>query len=157
MKKITIKRGDRYFDSNGVIHVVIYAKPIYPLVLEIDSEIIKLMPLKKNSRIDVWDVEDFKNQVKLLRYINIVHPPITRENVSEHLLEFQFNILGKTMSDTIQETSWKTSWKLSDVQKKMFKIYAIKVLKKVFKFNNLKAQVTYDFFNEEFGLDVITS
>lgn len=140
--KIPIHRGSRYFDLNGVVHVVIYSKP----------DFIKLMPIKEGAIIDVWEVEDFKNQVKLLKFTNIPHPPINRTNVSEHLLEYQFNILGKTMSNTLTETSWKTDWKLSRKQKEMFKSYALGVLKKVFRFNGAKARETYEFFDKNFGL-----
>ena len=55
--KIPIIRGSRYFDLSGVVHVVIYSKP----------DVIKLMPLKENAMIDVWDVDEFKNQVMLLK------------------------------------------------------------------------------------------
>jgi hypothetical protein len=140
--KIRITRGSRYFDLNGVVYVIIYSKP----------DLIKLMPIKENAMIDVWEVEDFKNQVKLLRFTYIPHPPINRINVTEHLLEYQFNILGKTMGNTITETSWKTDWKLSKKQKEAFKSYALGVLKKVFKFNGGKARENYEFFDEKFGL-----
>ena len=94
--KIPIKRGNRYFDLNGLMYVVIYSKP----------DMIKLMPIKKNAMIDVWDVDEFKNQVMLLKFTNVPHPPINRENVSEHLLEYQFNILGKTMANIQELCFW---------------------------------------------------
>lgn len=140
--KIPIKRGNRYFDLNGVIHVVVYSKP----------DIVKLMPIKENSMIDVWEVDEFKNQVKSLKFTHIPQPPINRANVSEHLLEYQFNILGKTMADTLKETEWKKTWKLTKKQKEMLKSYALGILKKVFRFNGAKARETYEFFDKNFGL-----
>lgn len=139
---IPITRGSRYFDLNGVIYVIVYSK----------SDLIKLMPIKKDAMIDVWEVEDFINQVKLLRFTNIPHPPINRTNVAEHLLEYQFNILGKTMGNTITEPEWKKEWKLTKKQKEMFKSYSIGILKKVFRFNGTKARETYEFFDNNFGL-----
>jgi len=139
---IPITRGSRYFDLNGVIYVIVYSK----------SDLIKLMPIKKDAMIDVWEVEDFRNQVKLLRFTNIPHPPINRTNVAEHLLEYQFNILGKTMGNTITEPEWKKEWKLTKKQKEMFKSYSIGILKKVFRFNGAKARETYEFFDNNFGL-----
>jgi len=44
---IPITRGSRYFDLNGVIYVIVYSK----------QDLIKLMPIKKNAMIDVWEVE----------------------------------------------------------------------------------------------------
>ena len=93
LMKIPIARGSRYFDLYGVVHVVIYSKP----------DTIKLMPIKENAMIDVWEVDEFKNQVRLLKFTHVPHPTINRENVSEHLLEYQFNIIGKTMANTVTE------------------------------------------------------
>lgn len=145
MNKKPITRGSRYFDLSGLIHVIIYS----------GRGIVKLMPLKKDAMVEVWEVEEFYRQIDLLKLTHIQHPPITRINVSEHLMEFQFNILGKTMADTIHETSWKNEWKLTESQKKLFKSYSTGVLKKVFRFNTSKARETYNFFNENFGLSVI--
>lgn len=144
MNNVIIKRSTRYFDLNGVMYVIIYSKP----------EMVKLMPLKKNAMIDVWETEEFKKQVSLLKFTHVPHPPINRINVSEHLLEFQFNILGKTMADTITETGWKKEWKLTYKQKALFKSYATGILKKVFRFNTSKARETYEFFDKEFGLSI---
>lgn len=140
--KIPINRGSRYSDLNGVIHVIIYSKP----------DVIKLMPIKENAVIDVWEVDEFKKQVVILKFKHIPHPPINRANVSEHLLEYQFNILGKTMANTITDTEWKKNWKLTKKQKEMFKSYALGILKKVFRFNGAKARETYEFFDKNFGL-----
>lgn len=140
-----ITRGSRYFDLSGLIHVIVYSA----------RGVVKLMPLKKNAIIEVWEIEEFEKQINFLKFTHIQHPPITRINVSEHLLEFQFNILGKTMSDTIEENLWKTEWRLSVKQKKLFKSYAMGVLKKVFRFNTSKARETYDFFDKNFGLSII--
>ena len=140
-----ITRGSRYFDLSGLIHVIVYSA----------RGVVKLMPLKKNAIVEVWEIEEFEKQINFLKFTHIQHPPITRINVSEHLLEFQFNILGKTMSDTIEETWWKTEWRLSVKQKKLFRSYAMGVLKKVFRFNTSKAKETYDFFDSNFGLPLI--
>lgn len=143
--KIPINRGTRYCDLNGVIYVIVYSKP----------EVIKLMPIRKDAMIDVWEVSEFKKQVMILKFKHIPHPPINRENVSEHLLEYQFNMLGKTMANTIVETEWKENWKLTKKQKEMFKSYALGVLKKVFRFNGTKARETYEFFDKNFSLSTI--
>ena len=144
MNKIATNRGARYFDLNGIIHVIIYSR----------CDLIKLMPLKPYSMIEVWDREEFEKQVILLRYFHIPHPPINRLNVSEHLLEYQFNMLGKTMSDTLKEPEWKKEWKMTGKQKTLFKSYAMGILKKVFRFNTAKARETYEFFDNEFGLSI---
>ena len=142
MKDKKIRRAERYFDLNGVIHVVIFSS----------KEMIKLMPIKDDSIIDVLEVEDFKNQINLLKLTEIPNPTIDRSNVSEHLLEFQFNLIGKTMANTVENHNWKIEWKLTKKQKEIFKSYALALLKKVFRFNSIKADATYDFFNQNFGI-----
>jgi hypothetical protein len=67
-------------------------------------------------------------------------------------LEYQFNMLGKTMADTLKEPQWKKEWKMTGKQKTLFKSYAMGILKKVFRFNTSKARETYAFFDNEFGL-----
>lgn len=145
MNKKPTTRGSRYFDLSGLIHVIVYSA----------RGIVKLMPLKKNAMIEVWEIEEFYRQIDFLKLTYMEHPPINRINVSEHLMEFQFNILGKTMADTIHESNWKNEWKLTESQKKLFKSYATGVLKKVFRFNTSKARETYNFFDQNFGLSVI--
>jgi hypothetical protein len=139
-----IKQGTRYFDLNGIIYVVIYFK----------SDVIKMMPLKKDATIKLFEIEEFKKQIKLLKFVNIPDLPINRINVSEHLLEFQFNLLGKTLGDTTHELDWKTVWRLNSIQHALFKSYAIRTLKKVFRCNSYKARETYEFFEKEFGLTI---
>jgi hypothetical protein len=142
MKSLSVKKGTRYFDINGTVYVIIYSK----------RDVIKLIPIKPDAMVDVWELEEFKKQVSSLKFTHVPHPPINRLNVSEHLLEFQFNILGKTMINTIDEIDWKNEWRLNSKQKILFKSYAIGLLKKVFRFNASKARETYEFFNTKFGL-----
>lgn len=141
-EKHIVKRANRYFDLRGTVYVVIASR----------GDVIKAMPLKKDSIVEVWNKDEFLMDLNLLRFTHIPHPPINRVNVSEHLLEYQFNLLGKTMSNTIEETKWKEEWKLSKKQKEMFKSYALGVLKKVFRFNTSKARETLTFFEQNFGL-----
>lgn len=102
--------------------------------------------------IEVFDKNEFLTNINLLKFNYIPDPQINRSNVSEHLLEFQFNLIGKTMADTTVNENWKNDWKLNDIQKEIFKSYTLSILKKVFRFNSTKANSTYEFFNEKFGL-----
>ena len=75
-----------------------------------------------------------------------------RANIMQHLMEYQFKMVGKTMVDTLSDDRWKFNWTLTREQYKEFEKYAIPVLKKVFRFNRSKAQKTFDWFYEHFGL-----
>lgn len=79
---------------------------------------------------------------------------INRLNVSDHLVEYQLAMVGKTMADALKDDMWFFNWTLTQEQHDQFKAYAIPLLKKVFKFNKAKAISTFDWFDLQFGLRV---
>ena len=110
------------------------------------------MPIVEDATIVTWSRDEFLVQVKRLKYVHLPTVKINRSNVSEHLFEFQLNLIGKTIADIAKEDDWKHSWKLTENEKKIFKSYAFAILKKVYRFNTIKAKETYSFFENEFGL-----
>ena len=80
---------------------------------------------------------------------------INRLNVGEHLLEYQFKLIGKTKMDAIMDETWIVGWSLTPEQHAQFKAYAIPLLKKVFKCNTNKAKDTFEWFMMQFGLQVL--
>jgi hypothetical protein len=81
-------------------------------------------------------------------------PKINRLNIAEHLLEYQLNMIGKTMYDARKNDIWFIEWTMTDEQHEEFKKYSIPLLKKVFKFNTNKAKDTFEWFNLQFGLRI---
>ena len=81
--------------------------------------------------------------------------PINRLTIADHLLEYQFNLIGKTMADAAKDETWIVGWTLTPDQYKQFEAYAIPLLKKVFKCNTNKARDTFEWFNMQFGLQVL--
>ena len=79
---------------------------------------------------------------------------INRLNVADHLVEYQLNMIGKTMLEAIQTPEWFTKWTMTEEQHEEFKKYAIPLLKKVFKFNTNKAKDTFAWFDMQFGLRI---
>lgn len=79
---------------------------------------------------------------------------ITRENIAEHLFEYQLNLIGKTVKDAIQVHDWKNYWKYTQEDEDKMLKYAIPLIKKVFKCNKNKALSTYEFFRANFGLRI---
>lgn len=77
---------------------------------------------------------------------------INRKNVAKHLMRYQLELVGKQINDTI-DSNWE-DWTITEKQYDTFKIYSIKTLKKVFKFNTTKAKNTFDWFYRHFGLKV---
>ena len=80
---------------------------------------------------------------------------INRLTVAEHLLEYQFNLIGKTKMDAIMDETWIVGWSLTPDQYAQFKAYAIPLLKKVFKCNTNKAKDTFEWFMMQFGLQIL--
>lgn len=79
---------------------------------------------------------------------------INRLNVADHLVEYQLNMVGKTMADALKDDMWFFNWTMTTDQYQEFKAYAIPLLKKVFKFNKKKAEETFGWFNLQFGLRI---
>lgn len=79
---------------------------------------------------------------------------INRENIADHLLEYQLNLIGKTIEDVAKEPNWLKVWSISQENHDLFRAYAIQMLKKVFKYNTSKAKQTFDWFGLGFGLKI---
>lgn len=79
---------------------------------------------------------------------------INRLNVADHLVEYQLNMVGKTMADALKDDIWFLNFTMTTEQHNEFKRYAIPLLKKVFKFNKSKAEETFNWFDMQFGLRI---
>lgn len=77
-----------------------------------------------------------------------------RETMLQHLLEYQFKQIGKTMVNTMDDIDWFYNWTVTSEQRREFYHYAIPVIKKVFRCNRTKAIKTYMWFLENFGLKI---
>ena len=79
---------------------------------------------------------------------------VNRENITRHLIEYQLEMVGKTMLDTLDDDKWYFNITMTQEQHNEFKRYAILLLKKIFKFNKTKADATFDWFNLAYGLRI---
>lgn len=79
---------------------------------------------------------------------------INRANITRHLIEYQLDIVGKRLIDTLDDDKWYFNWTITREEHAMFKRYAIRTLKKVYKFNTTKANETFKWFYEQFGLRI---
>lgn len=79
---------------------------------------------------------------------------INRENITKHLIEYQLEMVGKSMMDTLDDDKWYFNITMTTEQFEEFKKYSIKLIKKVFKCNTTKALRTFDWFNLTFGLRI---
>lgn len=79
---------------------------------------------------------------------------VTRQNISEHLFEYQLSLIGKTVQDAIKTPDWRQKWELPSLSSEIFRAYSIPLIKKTFRCNKSKAEKTFDFFLANFGLKV---
>jgi hypothetical protein len=79
---------------------------------------------------------------------------INRINITDHLIEYQLQMIGKTISDIESDEKWYSNNTMTQEQHDDFKTYAVPLLKKVFKFNKTKAEDTFSWFDLKFGLRI---
>lgn len=79
---------------------------------------------------------------------------INRENITEHLVEYQLNMIGKSIQEVKDDELWFSNNTITSQQEEEFKKYALPLLQKVFKFNKKKAISTLNWFLLAYGLRV---
>ena len=80
---------------------------------------------------------------------------ITRENISQHLMEYQLELAGASVMDVIDKLdTWRFDITLTREKQEEFKKYSIKLIQKIFKINKTKAEETFNFFWEKFGVRI---
>lgn len=79
---------------------------------------------------------------------------INRLNISEHLVEYQLKMIGKTLQTAFDDDIWWLTNTMTQKQADEFKEYAIPLLKRVFKCNRGKAESTFSWFFGNYGLRI---
>lgn len=79
---------------------------------------------------------------------------INRTNVADHLVQYQLDMIGKTMAEAYKNEDWYYQWTMTDEQHSHLEAYAIPLIKKVFKCNKKKAQSIFGWFDLQFGLRI---
>lgn len=79
---------------------------------------------------------------------------ITRENLGDHLIEFQLKMVGHTVEEALKDPWWFTNITMTKEQHTEFMVYAFPLVKKVFRCNKAKAWQTLDWFNLQYGLRI---
>lgn len=80
---------------------------------------------------------------------------ITRENLVNHMMDYQLNLADKTRVDLIDDIDWKINFQLSYEQYKHFRGYSINLMRKVYKINRKKAESNFYWFYKLFGFKII--
>jgi hypothetical protein len=80
---------------------------------------------------------------------------VTRDNITTHLIDFQLKIIGKTIFDIKDDPEWYHNNTLTVEQIADFNVYALPLIKKVFKCNSNKAKDILGWFDLGYGLRVV--
>lgn len=138
----TLKKGDRFRNYMGELCFITY----------LDKELVRLSYICKKPYAEIWQRKEFIDEIKGNRFFVEPTPKVNRLNIGDHLLEYQLNIIGKTMEDAKKDDLWVYNWTITKRQKDYFKAYAIPLIKKTFRCNTKKAEQTFEWFNLQFGL-----
>jgi len=79
---------------------------------------------------------------------------INRTNITDHLIEYQLKMVGKTIDEIKDDEKWYFNNTMTEEQYEEFKRYAMPLLKKIFKFNKSRAEQTFGWFILQFGLRI---
>lgn len=139
-----LKKGDRFKNYVGRLCFISYIR----------LDIVKLTYIGPLSEVEVWDKVEFINSVNLKKFVQQEQIKIDRTNITDHLIEYQLNMIGKTIPDAQKLDDWYHQFTLTQKQHDLFKGYAIPLLKKVFKCSKTKAEQTFEWFNLNFGLRI---
>lgn len=139
-----LSKGDRYKDYIGTPCFISYIK----------GDIVKLSFIEERPHVEVWDKQEFLEQIKLNRFFPQPKVTINRTNINDHLIEYQLNMVGKTIEDAKKDEMWFHNFTMTTQQHELFKCYAIPLLRKVFKFNKGKAEQTFQWFDLGYGLRI---
>jgi hypothetical protein len=79
---------------------------------------------------------------------------INRTNVADHLVEYQLEMVGKTIAEAYKTDEWYSKWTMTEAQQEDLRAYAIPLIKKVFKCNKKRAESIFGWFLLQFGLRI---
>lgn len=139
-----LSKGDKFKDYIGTPCFISYIR----------GDIVKLSFIEECPHVEVWDRQEFLEQIRLNRFFPQPKVVINRTNIQDHLIEYQLNMVGKTIEDAKKDDMWFYNFTMTPKQHELFKSYAIPLLRKVFKFNKTKAERTFQWFDLGYGLRI---
>jgi len=139
-----LSKGDRFKDYMGRLCFISYMR----------LDVVKLTFIAEKSYVEVWDKQEFISEIEANRFFPEPKVKINRTNVTDHLIEYQLNMIGKTIPDAQKIDDWYYQFTMTKIQYDVFKGYAIPLIKKVFKCTKKKAEETFGWFDVNFGLRI---
>lgn len=141
MKLLT---GDRFINQRGEECLLVY----------VNKEVVRLQVISSSPHLQVHPLEEFISLVEGFMIFKLKRESLNRENLPKHLGEFQLNLVGKRSIDMIMENKKFYDYEISKEEYEVFKIYAIAMMKKVYKCNRKIAEENFNWFYKRFGLKI---
>lgn len=79
---------------------------------------------------------------------------IRRENIGEHLFDYQLKMIGKTRVNVIDDDRWHIHFTMTREQYGQFKRYAVSLMMKTFRCNKNKALNIFEWYWQQFGVRI---
>jgi hypothetical protein len=79
---------------------------------------------------------------------------VNRENIAEHLIDYQLEMIGKSIQEAYMTKEWYNKWTMTQEQHDELKAYALPLIKKVFKCNKTRAENTFSWWDLQFGVRI---
>lgn len=79
---------------------------------------------------------------------------VTRQNIAEHLVKYQLEMVGKTWEDALADEWWYSNITMTQQQFDDFMAYALPLVKKTLRCNKKHAETALAWFNLQFGLRI---
>ena len=121
-------KGQKFKNYIGQMCFIVYMR----------ADIIKLSYILSVPYIEVWNKQDFQEQIKLNKFIHIPGKTVNRMNISDHLIEYQLNLIGIEKLSDVKNYNKLT---ITEKQHKLFRSYAIPLLKKYLNLIKLKQKI----------------
>jgi len=139
-----LKKGDRFKNYMGKDCFISYLR----------GDVVKLSYICNDPYVEVWDKKELLSEIDGFRFHPQPENKVNRNNISDHLIEYELNIVGRTVDEVKSDEKWYQNNTMTTKQHEMFKSYAIPLMKKVFKFNKKKAEQTFAWFDLMYGLKI---
>ena len=79
---------------------------------------------------------------------------INRINITTHLVEYELEMVGKTLVDAFNDDRWRFKFTMTRNQYVQYHSYVIPLLKKTFKVRKSKAEGIFEWYWQQFGLRI---
>jgi hypothetical protein len=84
----------------------------------------------------------------------MINEIVNRINITKHLIEYELEMVGKTLVDVIDDDRWQFNFPMTRNQHEQYYSYVIPLLRKTFKCNKRKAESIFKWYYKTFGLRI---